>query len=245
MQRVLIVGATSAIAQATARLFAERGDRLLLLARDGERLVAIASDLESRGAQAVTWELLDVDDIERHREVLGAAETTLEGIDIALIAHGVAPDQEACEREFSATAAAFHTNTLSTLSLVTELAARFAARRGGALAVISSVAGDRGRPSNYVYGTTKGAVSLFLQGLRGRLHPRGVHVLTIKPGYVDTPMTEHHRKGFLWAQPDRVARDIAKAIEKKRNVLYTPWFWRPIMALVKLIPEAVGKRLRF
>ena len=239
-----MVGAASAIAQATARRFAERGDRLYLLARDRERLAAIAADLESRGAQAVASDVLDVDDIARHRDALQAAEKSLGGLDIALIAHGVAPDQRACERDFSAAAAAFHTNTLATLSLLTHLAERFAARGGGSIAVISSVAGERGRSSNYVYGTTKGAVSLFLQGLRGRLHPRGVHVLTVKPGFVDTPMTEHHRKGRLWAQPERVARDIAAAIEKRRDVLYTPWFWRPIMAWIRLMPEALGKRLR-
>jgi short-subunit dehydrogenase len=110
--------------------------------------------------------------------------------------------------------------------------------------VISSAAGDRGRQSNYVYGAAKGAVSIFMQGLRNRLHSSGVRVLTIKPGFVDTPMTAAFSKGVLWARPQQVARGIYKAIEKKKDIVYLPWFWSPIMRVIRGVPEAIFKRLR-
>jgi decaprenylphospho-beta-D-erythro-pentofuranosid-2-ulose 2-reductase len=130
------------------------------------------------------------------------------------------------------------------MSVLTHLANRFERQGFGTIAVISSVAGDRGRQSNYVYGAAKGAVSIFMQGLRNRLHPRGVQVLTIKPGFVDTPMTAAFPKGILWARPQQVARGICEAIEKKRDVVYLPWFWSPIMGVIRGLPEALFKRLR-
>jgi short-subunit dehydrogenase len=130
------------------------------------------------------------------------------------------------------------------MTLSTVLAEYFAAQRRGVIAVISSVAGDRGRQSNYVYGAAKAAVTAFASGLRQKLFPRGVRVLTIKPGFVDTPMTAAFPKGILWASPQRVARDIVRAMDGGRAVLYTPWFWRPIMAVINSIPEAIFCRLR-
>ena len=109
--------------------------------------------------------------------------------------------------------------------------------------VISSVAGDRGRQSNYVYGSAKAAVTTFLQGLRNRLHPAGVQVLTVKPGFVDTPMTSAFPKGPLWASPEQIARGIHRAIQKRKDVVYLPGFWRLIMRVIREIPEAVFKRL--
>jgi len=128
--------------------------------------------------------------------------------------------------------------------LLTLLANRFEAQRHGTLAVIGSVAGDRGRQSNYVYGTAKGALAIFLQGLRNRLHPAGVRVLTVKPGFVDTPMTASFKKGPLWAAPEAVAAAIVAAVERGRDVIYTPWFWWGIMTLIKLVPERVFKKLK-
>jgi short-subunit dehydrogenase len=165
-------------------------------------------------------------------------------MDVVLIAHGTLPDQKACEASFEHTRREFETNALSVMSLLTHVANYFEREKRGTIAVIASVAGDRGRQSNYVYGTAKGAVSLFMQGLRNRLAPAGVHVLTIKPGFVDTPMTSEFKKGLLWAQPDRVARDIQRAIEKKKDIAYVPPFWRYIMWVIGAIPEFVFKRLR-
>lgn len=241
---ILVVGATSAIAEATARLWAARGDSLFLLARDSERLEAIAADLRVRGAASVRHAAFDADAIDRHEDVLEAAAAALGGVDIVLIAYGSLPDQRACERDCALALAQLRTNALSVVSLLTHLANRFEAQRHGTIAVIGSVAGDRGRQSNYVYGTAKAAVAVFLQGLRNRLHPCGVQVLTIKPGFVDTPMTAAFRKGPLWASPAGVARGIVHAVDKGSDVAYVPGFWRPIMAMVRCVPEALFKRLK-
>jgi short-subunit dehydrogenase len=243
MQKIIIIGATSAIAEATARLFAARGDRLHLLARNRERLETMAKDLKIRGAESVSFDVFDVKDFPRHAALVDAANAVMEGIDVALIAHGTLPDQKACERDFRLALDELNTNAIGTLSLLTHLANRFEQQRHGVIAAISSVAGDRGRQSNYVYGTAKAALTTFLQGLRNRLCKSDVTVLTIKPGFVDTPMTADFRKGLLWAQPERVAHDILKAISASKDVLYTPWFWRPVMLLIRAIPERVFKRL--
>jgi short-subunit dehydrogenase len=243
MNKILIVGATSAIAEATARLYAEKGAHLFLVARNAQRLEAVAADLRTRGAASVDTEAMDANSCDRHEALVERADQALGGIDLALIAHGTLPDQKACERSFELTRTELETNALSILSLLTHLANRLETRGAGTLAVISSVAGDRGRQSNYVYGTAKGAVSLFLQGLRNRLSKSGVRVLTIKPGFVDSPMTADFAKGALWAKPEQIASGIARAVEKGRDVVYLPGFWRIIMLVIRAIPEGIFKRL--
>ena len=243
MQRMLIVGATSAIAEATARRFATRGARLFLAARNRERLKDLASDLSIRGAAAVDCAVLDLNDFDRHEALIDEAMRALDGIDIALIAHGTLGDQAGCEKSFGTTLDELNTNAISVISLLTHLANRLEAQGHGSIAVVSSVAGDRGRRSNYVYGTAKGAVTLFLQGLRGRLHRSGVHVLTVKPGFVDTPMTAALPKGLLWSRPEAIAEGIERAIEKGADVAYLPFWWRPVMAVIRLIPEKIFKRM--
>jgi len=244
MQRVLIIGATSAIAEASARIFAERGDTLHLLARRAERLEALAADLRLRGAAAVTQGLLDASDFEAQDAALEAACDALGGLDVALIAYGDLPDQKACEEDAARALEALTLNGTSVIALMTRLAGRMEQQGDGTLAVISSVAGDRGRQSNYLYGSAKGMVSIFLSGLRNRLHGRGVKVVTIKPGFVDTPMTAAFQKGPLWASPDSVAKGIVKAIDRGADVVYLPWFWRWIMLVIRLIPEPLFKRLK-
>ena len=244
MKKILIIGATSAIAEATARLWAAQGHRLYLLGRNPERLNTIAADLKIRGAESAQYALLDVNDFAQHATALETAAAALGGMDVVLIAHGTLAEQKACEQDFNATLQELNTNAISVISLLTHLANRFEAQKHGAIAVISSVAGDRGRQSNYVYGTAKGAVTLFLQGLRNRLHKSGVHVLTVKPGFVDTPMTAEFKKGALWASPEAIAKSIHAGIEKRRDVIYAPWFWMGIMALIKLVPEGIFKKLK-
>ncbi len=244
MRKVLIIGATSTIAEATARLFAARGDALFLVARNAAQLDAIRADLATRGAHAVESATLDVNVLGAHAAVLECAWTALGQVDAVLIAHGTLPDQLACQASPEAALREFATNATSTIALLTPIANRMQAQGHGTIAVISSVAGDRGRQSNYVYGAAKAAVSVFLSGLRQRLNRHGVNVLTIKPGFVDTPMTRDFRKGALWAQPGQVARGIVRAIDTGRSVAYLPWFWSPIMLVIKLIPEFVFRRLK-
>ena len=244
MRKILIIGAASAIAEATARRFAQDGDRLYLVGRNPERLAAIASDLKIRGATQVETAVMDANDTGRHAELIIQAEAALGGLDTMLIAHGTLPDQKACEASFEIALQEIQNNCLSVLSLLTHIANRFETQKHGTIAVISSVAGDRGRQSNYVYGTGKAAISTFLQGLRGRLYRSGVHVITIKPGLVDTPMTADFRKGLLWASPERVGEGIYRGIERKWHVVYLPWFWREVMLLICTIPEAIFKRAR-
>lgn len=243
MRKVLIVGATSAIAEAVARLLAAQGDLLYLVGRRAEALEAIAADLRVRGAARVQTEAMDANTIERHAALLDNADVALGGLDTVLIAHGTLSDQAACQQSVALTFQELHTNALSVIALLTLIANHFEAQRVGTIAVISSVAGDRGRQSNYVYGTAKAAVSTFLSGLRQRLYKSGVQVVTIKPGFVDTPMTRDFSKGLLWAKPERVARDIVRAMEKRKDVVYTPGFWWAIMRLIKFIPEFVFRRL--
>ena len=245
MRKVLIVGASSAIAEAVARLFAAQGDMLYLAGRRAEALEAIAADLRVRGAARAQTEVMDANTIERHAALLDNADAALGGLDTVLIAHGTLSDQAACQKSVALTFQELHTNALSVIALLTLVATRFEAQRSGTIAVISSDAGDRGRQSNYVYGTAKAAVSTFLSGLRQRLHKSSVHVVTIKPGFVDTPMTREFPKGLLWAQPERVARDIVTAMEKGKDVVYTPGFWRVIIWIIKSLPEKIFKLLSF
>lgn len=241
--KILIIGATSAIAQATARLWAEAGHQLYLIARDEARLQVISSDLKIRGAVEIDSQQMDVNELNQHEVIIEKVFDTLGHIDVVLIAHGTLGNQKSCEADFEVALQEFHTNAISTLSLLTYIANLMERQRQGTIAVISSVAGDRGRQSNYIYGTAKGAVSIFLQGLRQRLYKSGVHVMTIKPGFVDTPMTAAFKKGLLWAKPDVIAQCIDNGIRRKRNVIYTPWYWGIIMAVIKVIPEAIMKKM--
>ncbi|WP_130619621.1 SDR family oxidoreductase [Dyella amyloliquefaciens] len=244
MQNVLVVGATSAIAEATCRLYAARGARLCLAGRNTQRLNDMADDLRVRGAQDVAVHALDVNDIANHAQFIESAWQGRSGMDVVLIAHGTLPDQTACETSAELSLQEFATNATSTIALLTPIANRMQASGKGTIAVISSVAGDRGRASNYLYGSAKAAVTTFLSGLRQRLYAHGVHVLTIKPGFVDTPMTRNFKKGALWAKPDAVATGIVRAIDRKRAIAYLPGFWALIMLIIRCVPEAIFKRVK-
>ena len=244
MRRVLLIGATSAIVEATAKRFARQGDNLYLLGRSAPKLQAIASNLKVLGANHVCTGIVDANDYAMHASAVEKAIAALGGIDVALLGYGVLPDQKACQDSADAARQALEINATSLMSLMTDLANIFEKQGGGTLAVISSVAGDRGRQSNYIYGAAKAGLNVFAQGLRNRLDRAGVNVLVIKPGFVDTPMTaEFAAKGLLWATPERVASDIYKAIVQGRHTVYTPWFWRWIMLGIRCIPEVLFKRL--
>jgi len=243
MTKVLVIGATSAIAEHCARIWAARGDALYLVARNGERLQTIAADLKVRGSAQVNTYCVDLNDIDSHAALLDAADAAMGGIDTVLIAHGTLSNQKACEQSVDETLTEIKTNALSAISLLTLIANRFEAKRAGTIAVISSVAGDRGRASNYVYGSSKAMVTAFTSGLQQRLHKSNVSVVTIKPGFVDTPMTAEHKKGLLWAKPAAVAAKIVKAIDTKKSEVYAPAFWWAVMAVIKAIPSKIFKNV--
>lgn len=243
MKNILIIGATSAIATACGRRWAAQGARLFLVARNGERLQQVAGDLASRGAKLAACYELDVNDVEHHAAMLEQCKTELGTLDIVLVAPGTLPDQAQCQADAAVAIREFNTNVTSIIGLLTPIANLIEAQRSGTIAVISSVAGDRGRPSNYLYGSAKAALSAFCEGLNARLFKAGAHVVTIKPGFVATPMTEGlPLPGPLVATPDKVAGDITRAIEKNKDVLYTPWFWSLIMLIIRSVPKFLFKR---
>ena len=244
MKKVLIVGAASAIAESTARIFAERGDSVFLVGRKATVLESMCADLKVRGAGAVGMHVLDVNDFSSHEAMLADAEQSLGGLDVVLIAHGTLSDQPKCENSVELTLQEMNTNGLSYVAILTRVATRFEAKKAGSIVVISSVAGDRGRQSNYVYGSAKALVTAFTSGLRQRLYKSGVAVITIKPGFVDTPMTAGFPKGPLWAKPQQVAAGIVRAVDRSGTVVYLPGFWRLIMLIIRTIPESVFRRLK-
>jgi decaprenylphospho-beta-D-erythro-pentofuranosid-2-ulose 2-reductase len=245
MRNILIVGATSSMAEHCARLWAEEGQvRLVLVGRQPERLSVIADDLRSRGrdVEVLTRVCLFEDPVAIQGMVDGVFR---EGaIDIALVAHGNLPDQVACQSDLSLTAQALSVNGTSPVLFAEAIAGAMQQAGRGALALIGSVAGDRGRKSNYVYGAAKGLVERYLEGLQHRLAGTAVTVTLIKPGPTDTPMTAHLKQGGAkLAEVDAVARDIVKAIDSGQPVLYTPGKWKLIMAVIRNLPRAVLHRM--
>ncbi len=245
MKKVLIVGATSAIAAACARIWAGQGAALFLVGRSPEKLRSLADDLAVRGAKSVHRLEADANDLPAQAAAVESAARAMGGLDIALIAHGSLPDQAACEADASVMLREIATNGTSVLAWLTVLGNHFEQQGSGAIGVITSVAGDRGRPSNYVYGSAKAAVQAFCEGLRARLFRAGVSLTDIRPGFVATPMTQGLKlPAALVAQPAAVARRITSGIERKVDVLYTPAYWAFIMLVIRSIPRAVFKRLK-
>lgn len=245
-KKLVVFGATSAISQAYINLVAERFDVIVLVARNKALLEQVAQHTQVLSNATVTSKVADLADISTHTQLVH--DVCGNNTDSVLVSYGDLTDQKKATQEQSYALSQFNLNGLSTISL-SELAARSLAREGetsgGVIAVVGSVAGDRGRRSNYHYGAAKSAVASFLSGLRSEMHAHGVGVVTIKPGFVDTPMTKEFKKGLLWAKPEKVAADIDRAMTKRKSVVYTPWFWGIIMLVIRLIPEPIFKRLSF
>jgi len=242
-KKILVLGATSGIAEATCRIWAAQGAQMFLVARNGEKLAAVAADLKLRGAAYVGTAVADLDDTSKHAELLAYAVNSLTGMDIAYFAQGMLGDQPLAEQDFEHAAQILHTNFVAPVSLLTWLANFCVQRRSGVLAVISSVAGDRGRKSNYLYGSSKAGLTAFLDGLRNRVDREGVTVLNIKPGPVKTAMTTGMKNSEKFADVDKVAASIIKAIDKRVDNLYVPFQWQPIMFIVRNIPDRIFKKL--
>lgn len=245
MQKILILGATSAIASAMARLLAAQGNALFLAARNEVALETLLQDIKARGAVVVTGGKFDALDLASHATLIDKAADALGGLDTMIMAYGDLPDQATIENSPEKVVAALHTNFVSAAHILTLVARRFEQQGRGAIVAISSVAGDRGRASNYVYGSAKAGLTCFLSGMRQRLARQGVKVVTIKPGLVDTPMTSGFPKGALWSKPEKVAQVAIRALEGGAGVVYAPSYWRLIMWIIRNIPDRLFTRLRF
>lgn len=244
-KNIVIFGATSKIAEETARLWAIEGHRLILVGRSLERLEPMKQDLHSRGAEEVkTLELDFANHLSHESFVDDLYQENDSRIDIVMLCHGLLGSQMEDQSSIEKSLEVIDVNFLSYVSLLTPLANKLESAKKGSLIIVSSVAGDRGRQSNYIYGCAKGAISIFAEGLRNRLDRSGVNVITIKPGFVDTPMTKDIEKNKLFALPEDIAYGILKAEEKRKSVVYLPVFWLFIMTIIKLIPERVFRKLK-
>ncbi len=245
--RVLIIGASSGIAQAVAAELAKLGTELVLAARDVGDCERIAQDLRTRFGIKTACVRFDALDYASHEAMFREAEEKAGGkLTGVIVCHGLLGTQDEAVADFAHARAIIDVNYTSFVSVLTIAANLFESRRDSFICAIGSIAGDRGRQSNYVYGSSKAAVATFMQGLRNRMQIAGgnVAVITVKPGFVDTKMTRHLGRTKLVVQPDVVARDIVKAIRKRKSVLYTPLRWRFIMAVIRMIPEPIFKRMK-
>jgi short-subunit dehydrogenase len=243
MLKILALGASSALVQETLKPFAGEGASFFLVARNSQKLEAIAADLQVRGAKKVESLALDLDDLAAHPSLLEAALASLGSLDVVLMGHGVLGDQAADQASVERSLAILQTNFVGQVALLTLIANHMEKERRGLIAVIGSVAGDRGRASNYIYGSAMAGKAAFLSGLRNRLHKSGVKVITIKPGFINTPMTAHLAKKTLPTEADVAGQAIYKAMKAGREVAYIPGFWGYIMWVIKHLPEAIFKRL--
>ena len=240
---IVIVGATSAIARAVMERYIP-GGHIVLVGRDAPRLQAMANDVVLRGAKAATAVPADLEDMADHARVVREVCAVLSHIDLVVIAHGVLPSQDRADVDVDYAMATFALNADSVISVLHRFVNVLIEQTHGTAVVISSVAGQRGRASNYTYGAAKAAITAYASGLRARAASHGVSVITVTPGFVDSPMTAHLRKNALFASADAVATDIVSAIEAGKASLYTPWFWRPIMAVIRALPERLFMKLK-
>jgi short-subunit dehydrogenase len=244
-RRILILGATSAIAQAYARRRAIEGAALVLIARHQDRLATVANDLLARGAvaaEAIVLDLAAMDEIERSAQMIRSRFPDAHEI---VICYGALGDQSACERDIGHARSILDTNFTSAALWTLALLAERNPKTPLSVVVIGSVAGDRGRAGNFVYGAAKGGLDVFLEGLRQKYDGSEIRIITVKPGWVDSPMTAHLvKRGPLWSSPDRVAFDIHRAVERGRRVVYSPPYWRAIMIVISHLPWFMFKRLK-
>lgn len=241
---LLILGGTSAVALAYARLHASRGRAICLVGRNEDKLKKNQADLLGRGAADISYHVCDLselDELETHWKT--ALTHVKDPVDEVLLAYGVLSEQTNTQDNLQTLRADLETNFVSA-ALWSELAfAHFAYEGRGQLTVIGSVAGDRGRQSNYHYGAAKGALETFCEGLSHRaalMKEARIGVLCVKPGFIDTPMTDGLDKGGpLWASPEKIAAIIERAVSRRKNKIYAPWFWGLILGLIRMTPRFV------
>lgn len=239
MSYVLIIGAKSDIAKAIARKYAEQGYDLYLAARQSNELEDFANDINIRTEKKVQCVELDILNYASHENFYHELEEKPLGV---ISAVGYLGEQNKAQSDFKEAQKIIDTNYTGIVSLLNIIADDFENKKEGFIVGISSVAGDRGRKSNYLYGSAKAALSAYLSGLRNRLYESNIHVLTVKPGFVNTQMTAGmDLPAKLTAEPEQVANDIYNAQQKGTSVLYTKWLWRWVMLIIKNIPENVFK----
>jgi len=242
---ILITGASSGIGRAIADRAAAEGRDLILAGRDVQELEASAADLRIRCKVEVLVEAFEAMDFESHAAFFErCAGLSADGLAGVIICHGYLAPQAQAQGDAALARRIIDTNYTSVVSLLDLMGNYFEQRKAGFICAISSVAGDRGRQSNYLYGSAKAGLTTYLQGLRNRLAGVNVPVITIKPGFVDTPMIYGMSGMFLVASPDSVARDTLRAIRRGSSTIYTPWFWRFIMLIIRSIPEPIFKRMK-
>lgn len=239
-KQIAIFGATSAIAADVARLYAARGARLYLVGRNAEKLARLVEELGSSVAGSAVQ---DFEDTAAADGCVRGAVDALGRLDITLIAHGLIGDQLQSEAQLAEAERILRTNFSSAMALLIPLANRLEVQHHGQLAVLSTVAAERGRPRNYSYAAAKSALNVYVQGLRSRLYPAGVRVHLIKLGPVDTPMTVDHEKNRLFATSPQVAKEIVAVIDRGVSEAFVPGFWRLIMFAVRNIPEPLFQRI--
>jgi short-subunit dehydrogenase len=239
---ILILGGNSDVAYAVARQFAARDKpHLTLASRDLKLLTKKAKDIEIRHRITVRTVAFDAMDTDTHQGFYDALDPKPDGV---ILAFGVLGDQEKAQTDAREAQKIIHTNFTGAVSILEIVAADFEHRGRGFIIGIGSVAGERGRQSNYFYGAAKGAFGIYLSGLRNRLTKHQVHVITVLPGFIHTKMTSGlGLPGLLTASTEQVAGDIYNAYRKSKNIVYTPWFWRWIMVVIKAMPEPLFKRL--
>ena len=243
--KILILGATSAIAQAYARRRASQGCGFILAARREDRLAAIAADLTASGAASAETFVADLAAIDRIEASAGDLRARFGVFEEIVIAYGMLGEQAAAEQDLGQARALIDNNFTSAALWILALLKTRPKNASLTVVGIGSVAGDRGRARNFIYGSAKAAFDRFLEGLQHEYDGSAVRIIRVKPGYVDTPMTAGIEKGGpLWATPDRVAADIERAVAKGRRVVYTPWFWWIIMMIIRHLPWFVFRRLK-
>jgi short-subunit dehydrogenase len=203
----------------------------------------MAKDSVLRGAVGASAVHFDASDSASVSKLIPTILSRVQQIDICLVAHGILPDQTKCNEDSDYLQTQYQVNFLSVIGICNDVAGHFENNQQGCLAVISSVAGDFGKQSNYAYGSAKAALNIYLQGLRSRLYRNNVRVLTIKPGFVDTPMTQDFKKGFMWAEPQAIAKQIVKTLSRGNGEYYLPGYWRIVMFVFKHIPEQIRAKL--
>ena len=242
-KNILVIGSNSAIAKAFIKRNAQEGVQFSLISRDRAKLEVFKNHMEVVSNAKFKIYSFDINQISEQNKILDEISISNENIDVVLIASGTLPDQEKCEKDLLECEFQLKNNFVSIACFLNLIAKTLKKQKNGTIAVISSVAGDRGRGSNFIYGAAKSALSTYLSGLRAKLFKFNIQVIDIKPGFVDTPMTESFKKGVLWASPEKIAKDIDRAIIQKKDFIYTPFFWKFIMLIIRSIPEKIFKRL--